>query len=225
MPGGFACRLASPSPCCKGAPGLAIVATYLNGRGCSPLASALSKTRRRQPQSPLCYGGIVRQHAAEPLRSPSVLLSPVESRQGSSRGAEGGGAAPARAAGTTAHGASTVAAARAPGCRRGSRPSSPAGSPAVAADWTQGSRPGTTGPADHLATTSRACPFIRPQRRDKLDHARRRGLARPLGDRPRAGRQRPRADTDHHHRGGATCTSAAPAHCRPSTARSATSTR
>ena len=120
----------------ESAPRLALVATYRNGRGCSPLVSSLSKTRRRQPRSPLCYGGTVRQHAAEPLRSPSVLLSPVESRQGSSRGAEGGGAAPARAAGTTAHRASTAAAARAPGCRRGSRPSSPARSPAVAADWT-----------------------------------------------------------------------------------------
>ena len=119
MPGGFPCRLASPTPCCKGAPGLAIVAAYLNGRGCSPLVSALSKTRRRQPQSPLCYGGIVRQHAAEPLRSLSVLLSPVESRQGSSRDTDGGGAAPARATGTTAHRASTAAAARAPVCRRG----------------------------------------------------------------------------------------------------------
>ena len=105
-------------------------------RGCSPLGVITLE----DPPSTTPVAAVLRGHRA-PARgraatAPSVLLSPVESRQGSSRGAKGGGAAPARAAGTTAHRASTAAAARAPGGRRGSRPSSPARSPAVAADWT-----------------------------------------------------------------------------------------
>ena len=57
------------------------------------------------------------------------------------------------------------------------------------------------------------------------------GLARPVGNRPGAGRQRPRADTDHHHPtregvgSGATSTSATGAPCTHSNARSAMSTR
>ena len=141
------------------------------------------------PPSTTPVAAVLRGHRA-PARgraatAPSVLLSPVESRQGSSRGAEGGGAAPARAAGTTAHRASTAAAARAPWVPpriEAEQPGSFArrsGGLDVRRPFHRrerirdaktgprgghGSRPGTTGPADHPAATSQFGPARRSDR-------------------------------------------------------------
>ena len=131
------CRLTSSTQCCRARPGLALVATHLNGRGWQPAGVSTREDPPSTTRSPLCCGASVRQQEAEPATVPHpFLLSPVESRTDRAEVPKAAGLPPRERPERLPTEPRPPQPLFPPGYGRGSKPSSPARSPAVAAGWT-----------------------------------------------------------------------------------------